>query len=317
MTSWLITGGTGSFGHAFARYLLTQPDTERVAILSRDELKQATMRQAIDDPRMRYFIGTVDDEDRVALACEGVDHVVHAAAMKRIEVCEDNPMEAVHTNLTGTIAVAKACRRAGVAKAVFLSTDKAAAPFTHYGTTKLAAERVWCRMNVYAAGTGTRFAATRYGNVVGSRGSVVPIFREQARLGGPITIRDPRMTRFWMTIDQACELVALAFREMQGGEVFVPKLPCSSVLQLAEAIAPGVPTVVTGMAEGEKLHETLITEDEARLTYDHGDHYRIETTRTWEGSMHADVQARRVPEGFTYRSDAPALDGRALGALVA
>lgn len=304
MKSWLITGGTGSFGKAFTRKLL-DGGAERVVILSRDELKQAEMRKEFNDDRLRFFIGSVIDMDRVELAMQGVSHVVHAAAMKRVEVCEENPREAVATNLIGTSVVAEACRRAGVKRCVFLSTDKAAAPNTLYGMTKASAERLWCRANVYSAGTDTRFAATRYGNVLGSRGSVVPIFRAQARLGGPLTITEPEATRFWMTMDEACQLVAKAFRAMRGGEVFIPKVGSSAVGELAHAIAPGMAWKIGQLGAGEKLHETLISEEEARATYDYGDHYRIEPQRTWEtkeDGMHA-VEGTQVPPGFVYRSD--------------
>jgi len=301
MKSWLITGGAGSFGKAFTRKLL-DGGAQRVVILSRDEYKHAQMRAEFgDDERLRFFVGSVCDVERVELAMRGVTHVAHAAAMKRVEVCEDNPLEATQTNLIGTAVVARACLNAGVQRAVFLSTDKAVSPNTLYGTTKLAAERLWVRYNVYAAGTHTRYAATRYGNVLGSRGSVVPVFQEQARMGGPLKLTDPTMSRFWMRMDDATELVARAFREMRGGEVFVPKLGSSSVETMAEAIAPHLPRITTGARPGEKWHESLIGEDEARDTFDYGDHYRIETIRTWEDGMHATGEA--VPSGFSYRSD--------------
>lgn len=297
--SWLITGGTGSFGKAFTRRLL-DGGARRVVILSRDELKQAEMRREFGDPRMRYFIGSVTDLDRCEMAMQGVDYVVHAAAMKRVEVCEENPAEAVETNIGGTKVVAHACIKSGVKRAVFLSTDKAVAPNTHYGATKLAAERLWTQANVYAARTSTRLCATRYGNVLGSRGSVVPLFRAQAENGGPLTLTDKRMTRFYMRMADALDLVELAFREMRGGEVFVSKIPPASILTVAEAIG-NVPTIETGIRRGEKLHETLIGEDEARHTFDHGDHFRIEPERTW--SSEPDLWAPKVPEGFCYRSD--------------
>lgn len=304
MTSWLITGGTGSFGHAFTCHLLDDAATERVVIYSRDELKQAEMRTAFgDDPRLRFFVGTVDDEQRITEAMEGVEYVVHAAAMKRVEVCEDNPWAAVLTNVIGTRCVARACKANNVRKAVFLSTDKAAAPFTSYGVTKLQAERLWLRSNVYTARQRTRFSATRYGNVIGSRGSVVQIFERQALEGGPLTVTHPEMTRFWMRMAEAVALVDLALHEMRGGEVFVPKIAASSVLTLAEAIAPGVPTVTTGLRPGEKIHETLICEFEARDTYDCGDHYRIEPeSRSWERAP-LPAAGEPVPAGFTYTSE--------------
>lgn len=301
MTSWLITGGAGSFGKAFTRHLLADPATSRVVILSRDEAKHAAMRAELNDPRLRFFVGTVCDSERLEIAMQGVDNVVHAAAMKRVETCEDNPNEAVQINLLGTATVARACMHAGVKRAVFLSTDKAAAPNTHYGATKLAAERLWCRWNVYTAGKSTRYAATRYGNVLGSRGSVLPLFQAQAEAGGPLTVTDPTMSRFWMTMDQAVGLVALAFREMRGGEVFVPKIGGCTMAEFAAELFPGVPVTSVGIRPGEKMHETLVGEDEVRTTYDHGSHYTIEPHRTWEDGMHA--VGTKVGERFTYRSD--------------
>ena len=301
MTSWLITGGAGSFGQAFVRYLLSDPATARVVILSRDEAKHAAMGAELNDPRLRFFVGTVCDSERLELAMRGIDHVVHAAAMKRVETCEDNPEEAYQVNITGTSKVARACMHAGVKRAVFLSTDKAAVPNTHYGATKMAAERLWCRWNVYTAGKDTRYAATRYGNVLGSRGSVLPLFHAQALNGGPLTVTDPAMTRFWMTMDQAVALVALAFREMRGGEVFVPKIGGCTMADFAAELFPGVPVKSVGIRPGEKMHETLVGEDEIRTTYDHGTHYTIEPHRTWEDAMPA--RGMKVGARFRYRSD--------------
>jgi len=289
--SILCTGGTGSFGSAFVRHALDVGAT-RVVVFSRDELKQFNMRGAFQDERIRFFIGNVQDRDRLDLAMRGVDIVVHAAAMKQIPTCEEHPKEAVETNIIGTQHVALAAIDAGVRCGVFLSTDKAAAPNTHYGATKLAAERLWVNANVYAAGTRTKLCATRYGNVIGSRGSVIPVFERQALEGGPLTITDPTMSRFWMKIEESVELVETALRFTRGGEVFIPKVPASSILTLAEAVAPGVPWITTGIRRGEKLHETLVTEDEARDTWECGDHYRISTSGD-----------EPVPRGFTYRSD--------------
>lgn len=298
--SWLVTGGTGSFGHAFVERLLAD-GADRIVVFSRDELKQAQMAAQFNDPRLRFMIGNVTDEARVERAMRGVDVVVHAAAMKRIETCEANPSEAVATNIQGTEAVAHAAIRAKVRRAVFLSTDKAAAPNTLYGATKLAAERLWTRANVYAAGRDTRLAATRYGNVLGSRGSVLELWKRQAETSGEVTVTDHRMTRFWMTIEQAVDLVLLAVREMQGGEVFIPKVPACGILTLAESVAPGVPWKMVGIRRGEKLHETLVSEDEARDTTDRGSHFCIEPERTWEDAPRSRVEG--LPEGFAYRSD--------------
>ncbi len=298
--SWLVTGATGSFGHAFVRRVLDD-GASRVVVLSRDELKQAAMAREFDDERLRFFIGSVTNGERVQMAMKGVDYVVHAAAMKRVDTCEMNPGEAVDTNILGTLTVAHAVIAAGVKKAVFLSSDKSCAPNTHYGATKLAAERLWIQSNVYAAGTPTRLAATRYGNVISSRGSVIPLFRMQAA-SGSLTITDPSCTRFWMKLGQAVDLVLLAFDKMRGGELFIPRIPSASISVIAEAVAPNVPWRVTGIRRGEKLHETLISEDEARDTREYADHYRIEPERTWD-EAHADIGGEALPAGFSYRSD--------------
>jgi len=297
--SVLITGATGSFGSIFVAHAL-EVGARRIVVFSRDECKQNDMAHRYDDSRLRFFIGDVREPERLDRAMVGVDLVVHAAAMKQIPTCEVNPIEAAEVNITGTQNVALAAIHAGVERAVFLSTDKAAAPNTHYGACKLAAERLWNQANVYAAGTATRLCATRYGNVIGSRGSVVPLFREQAK-GGLLTVTDQRMTRFWMTLDQAVALVELALARGRGGEVFVPKVRAANILTVAEAVAPSVPWAETGIRRGEKLHETLITEDEARDTYDHGSHYRIEPERTWE--YLPELKAARMRYGWTLRSD--------------
>jgi UDP-N-acetylglucosamine 4,6-dehydratase len=238
----------------------------------------------------------------------GVELVAHAAAMKRIETCEMDPHEAVKSNITGTWNVARACIAAGVRRAVLLSTDKAAAPNTHYGATKMAAERLWNASNVYAAGTPTRFAASRYGNVLGSTGSVVPLWRAQVARGEPVTLTDERMTRFWMGMREAVDLVLYALTAMRGGEVFVPRIGAAPVLDLARAVveANGTPYapghVVTGLRPGEKLHELLISSDEARHTHDTGTHYVIEPeSRTWDAVP--PLAAPLVPEDFAYASD--------------
>jgi UDP-N-acetylglucosamine 4,6-dehydratase/5-epimerase len=299
--SVLVTGGTGSFGTAFTRRALDL-GARRVVVFSRDEAKQAAMRAALDDVRVRYLIGDVRDAERVMDACRGVDIVVHAAALKRVEKCEADPNEAVATNIRGTQNVARACIERGIKRAVFLSTDKAAAPNTLYGATKLAAERLWCQSNVYAAGTDTRLAATRYGNVLGSTGSVVPLWRAQHAADGTVTVTDPAMTRFWMTMDAAVDLVLFALAEMRGGEVFVPKVGSAPILTLADAVAPGCAVRGVPVRAGEKRHETLLTEDEARNGYDCGTHYRIEVDRTWTEARQL-CPGLPLPDGFSYRSD--------------
>jgi UDP-N-acetylglucosamine 4,6-dehydratase len=301
----LITGGTGSFGRAFVQRALAA-GARRIVVFSRDELKQSQMAAAIPDASVRYFVGDVRNRDRLRLALKGCDTVIHAAAMKRIEVCEAEPSEAVATNIFGTENVALEAIAAGVERAVFLSTDKAPGAVTLYGMTKAVAERLWVRSNVYAAGGPTLLSATRYGNVLGSRGSVLELFRRQYHAGQPLTLTSEAMTRFWMTMHQAVGLVELALREMRGGEVFVSKVGSATVLDLARAVvgpalyAPG--HVETGLRPGERLHETLISQDEARNTYDAGGHYIIEPeARTWGDVAPRDLP--RVPDDFSYRSD--------------
>lgn len=301
MSSYLVTGGSGAFGQAFVRRLL-ESDAKRVLVLSRSESKQAEMRAALPDERIRYLIGDVRDLARMMDACRGVDTVVHAAALKRIETCETDPIEAVQTNVIGTANVARACIERGVRKAVLLSTDKAASPNTLYGATKMTAERLWLDSNVYAGSLATRFAATRYGNVLGSTGSVVPVWKAQAARGEPLTVTDPGMTRFWMRIDDAIDLVLMALREMRGGEVFIPKIGSSSIRELARTIDPRGGLRILGHRAYEKVHETLISADESRHAYDCGDHYRIEPEcRSWGEVPPLDFP--HVGPGFSYRSD--------------
>lgn len=298
--SILVTGATGAFGMAFIRRCLTL-GVRRVVAVSRSEAKQAAARVTLPDDRLRWLIGDVRDVSRMLDACRGVDFVIHAAALKRVEVCEEDPREAVKTNIEGTQNVAWAARMQGVRRAVFLSTDKAASPNTLYGATKQTAERLWCGENVYAAGK-TLYAATRYGNVLGSTGSVVPLWQKQAAAGGPLTVTGLGMSRFWMTMDDAVDLVLLALDRMEGGETFVPKIGRAWITDLADAIAPGVPLVEVGIRPGEKLHETLITEDEARSAYDAGDCYILAPQAvTWESVTRAPLPW--VGPGFTYRSD--------------
>lgn len=304
--SLLVTGATGSFGPAFLLAALASGVT-RVVAFSRDELKQAHLAAEIPDARMRWFIGDVRDANRLAWAMRGVDVVVHAAAMKRIEVCEANPAEAVRTNVLGTLNVAQAAILAGVEQAVFLSTDKAPNAATLYGATKLCAERLWVQSNVYAAGTGTRLSAVRYGNVIGSRGSVLELFRRQYALGVPLTLTDERMSRFWLTLTDAVQLVLTALRGMGGGEIFVPKAGSCSLLDFARAVvegnglyAPG--HVVTGLRATERMHETLIASDEAGRTYDAGTHFVIAPEAQSWGAVSSSPWPR-VPDGFKYTSD--------------
>lgn len=299
----LVTGGTGSFGRAFVRHVLDHGHPTSIRVLSRSESKQADMRAEFgDNARLRFLVGDVRDRDRVLDACRGVDTVIHAAALKRVDTAENDPIEAVRTNIDGTVSVARACVERGVEKAVFLSTDKASEPNTLYGGTKFVAERLWLASNVYSAGTVTRFSATRYGNVLGSTGSVVPLWRKQAS-GSEITVTDPAMGRFWMRMSDAVELVMLALTHMRGGEVFVPKIGAAPVGTLAQAVAPGCTFRVTGIRAGEKMQESLIGPDEARNAHDAGSCYIIEpATVTW-ATNRPGCPAPLVPPGFVYRSD--------------
>ncbi|MEW5828268.1 MAG: UDP-N-acetylglucosamine 4,6-dehydratase (inverting) [Chloroflexota bacterium] len=298
----LITGGTGSFGKKMTKILLEEKDPKKIIIFSRDELKQHEMRVAgFNDPRLRYFIGDVRDRERLTRALHGVDIVVHAAALKQVPACEYNPMEAVKTNIIGTSNVLEAALDAGVQKVLALSTDKAVSPANLYGGTKLVAEKLVIQSNAYAAGTATRYSCVRYGNVVGSRGSVVPLFLKQ-RSNGKITITDERMTRFWLSLEQGVHFVIHCIEQMEGGEVFVPKIPSTKVMDLARAIAPEAGIEIIGIRPGEKLHEDLLSADEARHTVELEDMYVIQPAEAfWFGYSWKD-RGRSLPEGFTYTS---------------
>ncbi|MBN1615183.1 MAG: UDP-N-acetylglucosamine 4,6-dehydratase (inverting) [Deltaproteobacteria bacterium] len=297
----LLTGGTGSFGRHFCKVMFENYHPAVIRIYSRDELKQHEMRQVYGDKHIRYFIGDVRDPDRLKRAMEGADVVVHAAALKQVPSCEYNPFEAVKTNIHGAENVIDAAIDTGVKKVVALSTDKAVNPVNLYGATKLCADKLFIQGNSYSGARGTRFCCVRYGNVIGSRGSVIPLFREQ-RKTGKITITDPRMSRFWITLDQAVELVVKALRHAQGGEIFVPKIPSMKIVDLAEAIAPGCDIEFTGIRPGEKIHEILITEEEGRNTVDYNDMYVIMPTHSWWERTNYN-NGRSLPDGFVYRSD--------------
>lgn len=299
----LITGGTGSFGKKFTKILLAEKNPKKVIIFSRDELKQHEMRVAgYDDPRLRYFIGDVRDRDRLVRAMHGVDIVVHAAALKQVPACEYNPMEAIKTNIIGTSNVIEAALDAGVAKVLALSTDKAVSPANLYGGTKLVAEKLVIQSNAYAAGTATRYACVRYGNVVGSRGSIVPLFLKQ-RANGKITVTDERMTRFWLSLEQGVHFVITCIEQMEGGEVFVPKIPSTKVVDLARAIAPKAQIEIIGIRPGEKLHEDLLSDDEARHAIELEGMYVIQPAEaSWFGYSWKD-KGTPLPEGFSYTSD--------------
>jgi UDP-N-acetylglucosamine 4,6-dehydratase len=297
----LVTGGTGSFGTAFIRTVLSRFDVASIRVFSRDELKQSELEKTIRDPRLRWLLGDVRDRDRLRVATQGVDVIVHAAALKQVPACEYNPFEAVQTNIIGAQNVISAAIDNQVPLTIALSTDKAVNPVNLYGATKLCAEKIVAQADVYAPGGQTRFASVRYGNVVGSRGSVVPIFKQQARTG-KLTITDERMTRFWITLDAAVEFVLSSMDLVQGGETFVPKIPSMRIVDLAKALAPEAELDVVGIRPGEKLHEVLLTEDEARQSYDLGDRYAIMPSMpTWE--VERPEPGDPLPDGFRYASD--------------
>ncbi|CAG0981142.1 UDP-N-acetylglucosamine 4,6-dehydratase [Anaerolineales bacterium] len=299
----LVTGGTGSFGKKFTKILLEEHQPKKVIIFSRDELKQHEMQVGgFTDSRLRYFIGDVRDRERLVRAMHGVDIVVHAAALKQVPACEYNPMEAIKTNIMGTANVVEAALDAGVKKVLTVSTDKAVSPANLYGATKLAAEKLTIQSNAYAGGSATRFSCVRYGNVVGSRGSVVPLFLKQ-RANGHVTITDDRMTRFWLSLDQGVRFVIHCIEQMEGGEVFVPKIPSTKVVDLAKAIAPNAEIKVIGIRPGEKLHEALISEDEARNTIELKDMFVVQPAEAiWFGYSWQD-RGKPLPEGYIYSSD--------------
>ena len=298
----LITGGTGSFGKHFCKVMLEQHQPKAIRVYSRDELKQHEMRMEFnDDQRLRFLIGDVRDGDRLRRAMEGVDRVVHAAALKQVPACEYNPLEAVKTNIHGAQNVIEAAIDARVRQVIALSTDKAVNPVNLYGATKLCSDKLFTQGNAYAGGRGTRFACVRYGNVIGSRGSVIPLFLQQ-KAGGRITVTDERMTRFWITLNQAVELVLKAFQHMQGGEIFVPKIPSMRIMDLAQAIAPECEIDYIGIRPGEKLHEALTGEDEGRHTLFYKGMYVIMPSLSWWERKNY-VEAKRMPENFIYTSD--------------
>lgn len=275
----LITGGTGSFGKEFVRALLREYRPRKIIIYSRDELKQYEMAQEFTSPVMRFFIGDVRDPIRLTQAMDGVDYVIHAAALKHVPVAEYNPMECIKTNVYGAENVIRAAVHNGVSRVIALSTDKAANPINLYGATKLASDKLFIAANNTVGGRDTRFSVVRYGNVVGSRGSVVPLFQKLIGEGdGPLPITDERMTRFWITLPEGVAFVLKNFQRMHGGEIFIPKIPSAYTVDLAEAVAPGRPIKVIGIRPGEKLHEVMCPEDYAHITVEFSDHYVIKPT---------------------------------------
>ncbi|MEY2426656.1 MAG: UDP-N-acetylglucosamine 4,6-dehydratase/5-epimerase [Actinomycetota bacterium] len=298
----LLTGGTGSFGNAFVRRVTDAWPDAVVRVYSRDELKQSEMLKRFGDSQVRYLIGDVRDRERTTRAAQGADLVVHAAAMKQVPACEYNPFEAVQTNVQGTENVINAAIDARVPRVVALSTDKAVNPVNLYGATKLCAEKIVVQGNAYAAQSTTRLSCVRYGNVVGSRGSVVPLFTEQAQQGR-LTITDLRMTRFWITLEQAVDLVLYAADKMSGGEIFIPKIPSMHIGDLAHAMAPDAEHVVTGIRPGEKLHELLLTGDESRHAIDAGDVYVVLPEHPWWTEGEAWPDGTPLEDGFVYSSE--------------
>ncbi len=307
--SILITGGTGSFGKQFVKTLLNQYKPHKVIVYSRDELKQYEMSQEFNSEPMRYFIGDVRDSDRLKLAFRGVDYVVHAAALKQIPAAEYNPMECIKTNINGANNVIDVALEQGIEKVIALSTDKAVNPINLYGATKLAADKLFVAANNIVGDMKTRFSVVRYGNVVGSRGSVVPFFQKLIQeKATEIPITDPRMTRFWITLQQAADLVLNSFERMQGGEIFVPKIPSMKITDLAEAIAPGIPTKIIGIRPGEKLHEAMFSKESAHLALEFADHYVIQPTIQYSHSVDYTCNTLgekgiAVTEDFEYSSE--------------
>lgn len=303
-SSILITGGTGSFGNTFVPMTLAKYDPKRLVIYSRDEMKQWEMAQKFQgDSRVSFIIGDVRDKDRLLRALDGIDFVVHAAATKIVPTAEYNPFECVKTNINGAMNVIDACIDRGVTRVVALSTDKASNPINLYGATKLASDKLFVAGNAYAGTHSTRFAVVRYGNVMGSRGSVIPFFLGQAKTGR-LPITDPRMTRFMITLEQGVELVWHAFDDMQGGEIYVKKIPSMSILDIARAVAPEAIHDIIGIRPGEKIHEQMIGEEDAPHTYAYADHYKIlPAIHNWSADPSRIGEGVRVPDGFNYSSD--------------
>jgi UDP-N-acetylglucosamine 4,6-dehydratase len=307
--SILITGGSGSFGKMYIRAILARFKPRRLIVYSRDELKQFEMQHEFTDPCMRFFLGDVRDRDRLIQATRGVDFIIHAAAMKQVPAAEYNPTECIRTNISGAENVIAAALANDVDRVIALSTDKAANPINLYGATKLVSDKLFVAANNMAGSHKTRFAVVRYGNVVGSRGSVLPFFQKLMAEGAEsLPITDPRMTRFWISLDQGVNFVLTNFQRMQGGEIFIPKIPSVRIIDLAEALAPGMATHVVGVRPGEKLHEIMCPGDDSHLTYDFADHYVIAPTIRFhnvENDFAHNAMGEtgdRVEPGFEYNS---------------
>lgn len=303
-SSILITGGTGSFGHTFVPMTLAKYNPRRMVIYSRDEMKQWEMAKLYaNDPRVRFFIGDVRDKDRLARALDGIDYVVHAAATKIVPTAEYNPFECVKTNVIGAMNLIDACIDRGVKRVIALSTDKASSPANLYGATKLASDKLFVAGNSYAGGHDTRFGVVRYGNVMGSRGSVIPFFLSIADQGN-LPITDDRMTRFMITLEQGVELVWHAFEDMVGGEIYVKKIPSMKVIEVANATVPGAKHEIVGIRPGEKLHEQMIGAEDALYTYEYPEHFKIlPAIHNWSRDPYRIKDGKKVAEDFTYCSD--------------
>ena len=300
----LITGGTGSFGNTFVPMTLEKYNPKKIIIYSRDEMKQWNMAKKFkDDPRVRFFIGDVRDKERLMRALDGVDYVVHAAATKIVPTAEYNPFECIKTNVHGAMNLIDCCLDKGVKKLVALSTDKACNPVNLYGATKLCSDKIFVAGNSYSGGNGTRFAVVRYGNVMGSRGSVIPFFMETSK-SGKLTITDKRMTRFMISLEQGVELVWHAFDDMEGGEIYVKKIPSMNICDIATAVNKDCEQVEIGIRPGEKLHEAMISQEDAFYTYEYPEHFKILPQICEWGTIEKMIKGgKRVPEGFSYTSD--------------
>jgi len=299
--SLLVTGGTGSFGKLLVRTAIERLELRKIVVFSRDELKQYEMQQKLDSPKIRYFIGDVRDRDRLHRALDGIDVVIHAAALKQVPTAEYNPFEAIKTNVIGAENIINEAIDQGVERVIALSTDKAANPINLYGATKLCSDKLFVAGNAYVGSRATRMSVVRYGNVVGSRGSVIPFFLSR-RKTGVLPITDARMTRFWITLQQGVDFVIDCVRRTHGGEIFVPKIPSMNIMDLAQAIAPECRTEIVGIRPGEKLHEVMVPEDDARNTVELADRYVILPQFNWlDDPPYGDLA--RCPDGFRYGSD--------------
>ena len=297
----LVTGGTGSFGKSCIRRILQDDQINKVIVFSRDELKQFEMQSIFKSPKLRYFLGDVRDFQRLKQATDGVDVIIHAAAIKQIPAAEYNPMEAIKTNIIGAENIVNVAIANGVEKVLALSTDKAANPANLYGATKLCSDKLMVAGNILAGKHPTRFAVVRYGNVLGSRGSVIPFFQEQQKLG-VLPITDIRMTRFWLTIEEGVQFVLDSLERMQGGEIFVPKIPSFKVIDVAKVVAPDTPTKIIGIRPGEKLHEVMITEDDSNFTVEFEKYYAILAPFLMESNFYSN-NGSKVPFGFSFTSE--------------